>query len=129
MAATDAVMGPDEDTDRVGLSARLNLGSMFGILGWIKKEHGPLEISTTQLWVGSDVTDSTRVMVGYGQEDHNMVSMMKNEVGENPSAITGGVYHSLGGGLSLAYEGRSGDPDIAGEDNTTSHQFHIRYAF
>ena len=129
--AVDAVtaMMADEDTDRVGLAARVNFGSMFGMLGWIKKEHGPVEVAATQLWLGSDVGDSTRVMVGYGREDYNMAAMAASGSGENPSKITGGVYHSLGGGLSVAYEGTSKDSDVAGSDNTTAHRFAVRYNF
>ncbi len=80
------------------------------------------EPSTTQVWVGGSF-GNTSAMLGTGQHDDDTGSMN----GE-PSDITLGIYHNMGGGLKLLYEGHKADSDGAGSDKT-AHLFGIRLDF
>ncbi len=80
------------------------------------------EPSVTQLWVGGSF-GNTSAMIGSGTHD-----MDTGMMGSEPSAVVLGVYHNLGGGLKLLYEGKSSDSDGMGKDDTT-HLFGIRLDF
>ena len=80
--------------------------------------------SVTQFWVGGSF-GNTSAMVGLGQGDADMGD---DVAGNDPSDITLGVYHSLGGGFNLLYEGSKRDYDGAGGDNTR-HLFGVRLDF
>ncbi|MXZ82063.1 MAG: hypothetical protein F4Z15_12100 [Gammaproteobacteria bacterium] len=121
-----ASTGPE--TDRIGISAHVSMGQFWGKLGWTSKEVDDEETDYTQLWLGTSFTDSTSAMIGYG----------KSETDGNtaePNALTLGLYHNMGGGLRLWYEGISADPDGGLNDDgtmmhkSTNHYVGIRYDF
>ncbi len=64
-------------------------------------------------------------MLGRGQGDMDAGNDM---AGDDPSDVTLGVYHNLGGGFKLLYEGHRVDSDGAGGDKT-EHLFGIRLDF
>ena len=80
------------------------------------------EPSVTQFWVGGSF-GNTSAMLGTGTHD-----MDTGMMGSEPSAVVLGVYHNLGGGLKLLYEGKSADSDGMGSDKT-NHLFGIRLDF
>ena len=128
--AIDSEQRSTGDIDRSGVSARLNLGNFYGMLGYQASEVGTNESeSQVQLWLGTDF-GSTRVQVGFGEADLNFSD--NSDAMRNASQITVGVYHSLGGGMKLYYEGADVS-DIAGDANTykdtTTHYFGMRYDF
>ncbi len=81
------------------------------------------EPSTTQFWVGGSF-GNTSAMLGTGQRDNDIGDV----AGGEPSDVTLGVYHNLGGGLKLLYEGIKKDTDGTGGDQT-DHVFGIRLDF
>ena len=111
--------GPE--TDRIGLSGHISFGQFWGKLAWSSRDTGT-ETDLAQLWVGADLTDSTNAMIGYGQSETDGID-------ETPSVVTLGLYHNMGGGLRLWYEGRSDDDDMPNTDNVVAHYAGIRYDF
>ena len=71
--------------------------------------------SLNQIWVGGSM-GSTSAMLGLGRGDSDGGDV----AGNDPSGVTLGVYHDMGGGLTLMYEGGTRDNDGAGGD-TTDH--------
>ncbi len=58
-----------------------------------------------------------------------VVTTMAGDVpGNDPSGVTLGVYHNMGGGLTLMYEGGTVDNDGGGGDKTT-HWLGMMYNF
>ena len=113
------------ETDRIGISAHMSMGQFWGKLGWTSKEvtQGGMSKDTdyTQLWLGTSLSDSTSAMVGYGKSETDGSTA-------EPDALTLGLYHNMGGGLRLWYEGKSSDADD-GSDKSTDHYVGIRYDF
>ncbi|MYD76191.1 MAG: hypothetical protein F4244_06205 [Gammaproteobacteria bacterium] len=113
------------ETDRIGISAHMSMGQFWGKLGWTSKEvtQGGMSKDTdyTQLWLGTSLSDSTSAMVGYGKSETDGSTA-------EPDALTLGLYHNMGGGLRLWYEGKSSDADD-GSDKATDHYVGIRYDF
>jgi hypothetical protein len=69
-------------------------------------------------------SDSTSAMIGYGQgETDDLVA--------EPNQISWGVYHNMGGGFKLMYEGTTYDADAAGsaEGDFDRHVFSMRLDF
>jgi len=135
-AGTDAETGrgPETDrrgpeTDRVGVSGKLTLGQFWSTLAWSSKnvtgtkdDRSESETEYAQLFVGASLTDSTSAWVGYGQSETEGKP-------ETPSAINVGLSHSLGGGLSVFYEGKANDNDKPNQDSTLTHYAALRFDF
>ncbi len=88
-----------------------------------------LDASTTQFWVGGNF-GNTSAMLGTGRAD---LDIDDNAAGNDPSDVTLGIYHDLGGGLKLLYEGNKKDTDgfkvdDKGKDKTV-HLFGISLDF
>ena len=120
--------GVDNTTDGnsiTGGAVQVSLGNYWASIAQhsVDPEGEGAEPSTTQLWVGGSF-GNTSAMVGTGQGDKDMGDV----TGGEPSDVTLGVYHSLGGGLGLIYEGHKLDSDGAGKDATT-HLFGVRLDF
>ena len=117
------------DTDRLGLAAKLSFDGFFVQAAWQENEIGPLTTDQIALYGGVDI-GATRIMLGY--QDAN-----KEKAGKDASVdqLIFGVYHSLGGGLKLAYEGTSisYDNHVDDDDNKVNdsvrHTFGMRYDF
>jgi len=120
--------GVDNTTDGdslTGAGIQVSMGNYWASVAQQSKDpdadNAP-EPSTTQLWVGGSF-GNTSAMIGTGSHDDDTGMM-----GGEPSDLTLGVYHNLGGGLKLLYEGHSADSDGMGSDKTT-HLFGIRLDF
>ncbi len=121
----DEMMGMTYDTDRLGVSSKVTAGNFYAMVGYHESEMEMMggmteERSQTQVWGGMSV-GSTTLQLGFGQTD---------KMGNEPSQITLGVYHNLGGGMRLYYEGASVDKDtMDSNDDVTQHIFGMRYDF
>ena len=116
--------GIDNTTDGADLSGaaiQVSLGNYWASIAQqsSKPDGGGAEPSVTQLWAGGSFGD-TAVMLGTGRAD--------DDAGGNPSDVTLGVYHDMGGGFKLLYEGNKEDSDGAGSDKTI-HLFGVRLDF
>jgi len=114
------------ETERLGVSAKLSMGQFYGIVAYGTKNvtgNGTeTENEYLQVWGGVHLADSTSALIGYGQSETEGSDA-------NPNAVTLGLYHSMGGGLQLFYEGISRDPDAAGMDSSANHKAGIRFDF
>ena len=127
-ATKPARKGQGPETDRVGVSGKLELGQFWGTLAWSSKNVNDYDAKTeketeyTQLFIGASLTDNTSGYVGYGQSETEG-SMLE------PSVVNVGLSHSLGGGMSLFYEGRSEDTDETNKDSIIRHYVALRFDF
>ncbi len=121
--------GVDNTTDGdsiTGAAIQVSLGNYWASVASHTVDpdgDGNPEPSTTQLWAGGSF-GNTSAMIGTGSLDKDIGAGAGNEPGD----ITVGVYHNVGGGFKLLYEGHSVDSDGAGEDETT-HLFGVRLDF
>ena len=74
-----------------------------------------------QLFFGSSLGENTSWLIGWGEGEAN--------AGPEPSQITWGLYHKLGGGLRLWYEGMTYDADAGGPGDLDRHVFGMRFDF
>ena len=125
-ACTATAAKTGTETERMGVSAKISLGQFYGIFAYSTKnvtDNGKeTETEYAQVWGGVHLADSTSALIGFGQSETEGMDA-------NPSAVTLGLYHKMGGGLQLFYEGISKDPDTAGMDNTSNHKAGIRFDF
>ena len=111
-----------------GVSAKVSLGQFWASLAWSSHEAEDMRGITTEdseymaTYFGMSITDSTSGWVGYSQSE------TEGSMAE-PSKVTAGLYHKMGGGLQLWYEGGTMDHDEAGKDDHVKHFFGIRYDF
>ena len=98
------------------LQARVNFGNYYVALARHSQDpdYGDADPSLTQVFVGGSM-GNTSALIGLGSGDYDGGDV----AGNDPSGTTLGVYHSLGGGLTLMYEGGSVDNDGAGGDSTS----------
>ena len=114
----------DDARDLSGLGVNVAFGNYWASIASQKKNTADSDVdpSSTHLWAGGSFGD-TSAMIGRGSAD-----LGGSGTGNNPSDLTLGVYHNLGGGLKLLYEGNKKDSDGAGKD-TTNHVFGMRLDF
>ncbi len=108
-----------------GLAIKVSLGNYWASIANQSKDpddDSAAEPSTTQFWAGGSF-GNTSAMIGTGRRDND-----GSGPGNEPSDITVGVYHNVGGGFKLLYEGHSTDSDGKGTD-TTTHLFGVRLDF
>ena len=113
---------------RASITGKISLGQFWGSLGWSSHEAEDMEGETKAdkeyitAFVGMSITDSTSGWVGFSQLE---------EEGEKaePSKVSAGLYHHMGGGLRFWYEGASEDKDKPNTDNEVVHYIGIRYDF
>ena len=79
--------------------------------------------SLNQVWVGGSM-GNTSASLGLGRGNNDTGDM----AGNDPSGVTLVVYHDMGGGLTLMYEGGTLDNDGAGGDYT-KHWLGMMYNF
>ncbi len=116
----------------VGGGVKVSFGNYWASVAHQSKDpegDGP-KPNTTQLWVGGSF-GNTSVMIGTGMHD---MDGNDNDPGNDPSDITWAVYHDLGGGFHLLYEGISKDFDNKMDANGMSmdeikHLFGVRLDF
>ena len=133
-AAVDADDHTEEDDGlgldhaRAAVSGKVSLGQFWGALSWSSHE-AENSAGVTQAdkeyvagYVGMSFSDSTSGWVGYSQSE------TEGNPAE-PSKIAAGLYHNMGGGLRLWYEGGALDKDVTGMDDDIKHFVGIRYDF
>ena len=121
--------GAIDDSDSgtlTALQARVNFGNYYVALGQFASdpESGYADPSRTQAWLGGS-WGNTSALIGLGSGDNDT----GDTAGNDPSGTTLGVYQSLGGGLTLMYEGGSRDNDGGTKADSTSHWFGMMYNF
>ncbi len=119
-----------DDTDArtlTGAAVKVSLGSYWASIARQSQDpDGPgAKPSTTSFWVGGSF-GNTSAILGTGRRDNDGVD---SDPGNDPGDITLGVYHDLGGGLKLLYEGNKNDVDGAAGGDTTTHLFGVRLDF
>ena len=140
VAATDNItlggaFNTNEETDGteetyLGASANVSFGNLWGSLGWTTQEEENAAGATTKdnefmaAYFGAQFTDSTRGFIGYSQKEDN-----HTQNAAEPSQIMVGVYHQLGGGMQLWYEGAAKDTDVATQDDDVTHVIGLQINF
>ena len=125
-AAYDIEKGSEgsEDETRTGISARFAFDGFYAQIGHQQWEKGSDNREHTQVWIGKQM-GKTNVRIGYGSGE---VSVSNIPSTPEPEQIVLGVYHEVGGGMTLYYEGTDVDGDGA-IDDTTQHILGMRYDF
>ena len=114
--------------NRAAITGKVSLGQFWGSLGWSRHESenssgvAQPDKEYVTSYVGMSFSDSTSGWLGYS------MSETEGSTAE-PSKIAAGLYHNMGGGLRLWYEGGSTDNDVAGSDDQVKHWIGIRYDF
>ena len=111
-AAFDAEDASDadgtSDTDRTGVAAKWAQGGWYAILGWQETDiDGGDTIDNASIYGGTSIGDSTNLMLGY--------QSASSDVKGDADQLILGVYHNMGGGLKLYYEGTSVSYDNSGD--------------
>ena len=120
-AATD----DNEGRTQTGAAIQVSLGNYWASIASQKKDNDDSNVdpSSTHLWLGGSF-GNTSAMVGAGSGDKGGAS----GPGNDPSEVILGVYHDMGGGLKLLYEGVNYDSDNNAGD-FSAHLFGIRLDF
>jgi predicted porin len=104
----DAPGGIGDDTDRTGVTAKWDSGGWFAMVGWMETETGDFGTKDLSFYGGFDFSDATTLMVGYAGGTSDAAD-------NDADQVFLGVYHSLGGGLKLWFEGTSVSYDAPGD--------------
>jgi predicted porin len=139
--ATDTqIAAGADDQSLFGIAMQASFGGFWGSIGWQGVDDGLRGPGATsemvQLFVGTDLGEKTSALIGYGQSE------LDNGTGAptvEPETFNLGIYHSLGGGMKLYYEGVIYDADneagaarIAGstfDNDLDYHYFGMRIDF
>ena len=92
------------DQDRTGIAAKWTADRWFAILGWHENENDLATIDQTQIWAGMNFGENTMAMLGFGAAENDATGL-------EPEQISWGVYHNMGGGFKLMWEGMTYDAD------------------
>ena len=100
------------DVDRTGLAAKWSSGGWYAMVGYQETdEDGGDTVDNTSIYGGTNIGDSTNLMIGW--------QGASSDANGDADQLILGVYHNMGGGLKLYYEGTSvsyddgrGDLDI-----------------
>lgn len=114
--------GKGPEIDRIGVSANVSAGQFWGALSWSTMETTD-DVADVRL-----NEEGTPVVFPEGTIPGAVETETDGEDAK-PSRVTLDLYHNLGGGLRLWYEGKSHDPDVDGEDRESQHFVGIRYDF
>ncbi len=87
--------------------------------------EAPDEVNTVFLWGGGNFSEQTSWMVGYSEADDG-IEVVDNDTGvtaetDDATQLTVGIYHNVGGGLRLYYEGVS----LESENRTWDGAHHL----
>lgn len=115
-------LSPD-DAERVGLAAKYSSGAWWASLSWYQLDNTAAQkTDQLQAWVGTTF-GNTSVMAGYGRADLNETG------GGKPTQFTLGIYHNMGGGFRLYYEGAFTDAKTSSMFDGNVSLFGMRYDF
>lgn len=100
--------GGADDTDRTGFAAKWVAGDFWAMVGWQEREVGSTSADQVSLYAGTSIGESTSVMIGFQDGESEFLNDGGFVIDEADQLILG-VYHNMGGGLKLYYEGTSID--------------------
>ena len=117
----------DGNNERLtALQGKISLGNYWAAIA--RHSQNPdgngAEPNLTQFWVGGSF-GNTSAMIGAGSADMDGDG---DAPGNDPSGTTLAIYHDVGGGLTLMYEGGTLDNDGKGADST-DHWLGVMYNF
>ena len=93
----------NDDTEYTGISATYNFGAVKVAVGLQEMEEGDTEVDSQVLLLSGNITEKTSWLLGLAEaEDQDDVET---------TSTNWGLYHSLGGGVTLGYEAKSIDKD------------------
>ena len=92
------------DQDRTGIAAKWTADRWFAILGWHENDNDLVTVDQGQIWAGMNFGENTMAMLGYGSAENDLTGL-------EPNQISWGVYHNMGGGFKLMWEGMTYDAD------------------
>ncbi len=118
------------DQDLFGIAAQYSTGGFWGSIGWQKMDDGLTGAGTereqVQIWLGTSFGEKTSAMIGWGQGEISGTGVPAGS--PEPSLVNIGIYHNMGGGLTLWYENALFDSDTPTGD-TDIHFFGMRINF
>jgi len=86
------------DVDRTGFAAKWAQGGWYAMLGWQEtEEDGGDTVDNVSIYGGTSIGDSTNLMVGWQDAS--------SDANGDADQLILGLYHNMGGGLKLYYEG------------------------
>ena len=101
------------DTDRTGVAAKWAQGGWYALLGWQETDNDVDTVDNTSMYFGSAIGDATNWMLGY--------QAASSDVNDDADQLILGVYHNMGGGLKLYYEGTT----VSYDDNRGDIDVHL----
>ena len=109
----------NDDADNFGISAKYNFGPVQIAAGVQNEEEGDAETDGTVLLLSGNFTENTSWLLAAAEAE--------NEKDVETSSTTWGIYHSLGGGLTLLYEAVDTDKD--NDAGSATHWLAMRLKF
>ncbi len=119
IAPTVAVADAD-DTEHTGIAIKCDFGVVKVTAGIEQMEKGDAEVDKQVLLLSGAITEKTSWLLGS--------SKTENQKDEETASTIWGLYHSMGGGVTLGYEARSNDNDGA-DDGGDQHNLFMRVNF
>ena len=115
-AEVPAVTG--DDAENTGIAIKYDFGVAAVTLGHQSYEKGDAEADTTFINVGGNISEKTNWLAMY--------STSEDQADAESDQILFGLYHNIGGGLTVYYEGT--EVDVKGTD-TSHHLLGMRINF
>ena len=111
MISISGAIDDGNDETLTALQAVVSLGDYWVALARhsVNPDGAGADPSLNQVWVGGSM-GNTSAMLGLGRGDDDMAGT------DDPSGVTLGVYHDMGGGFTLMYEGGT-----RSDDDSTNH--------
>lgn len=122
-AAWDQDQKVNNDNTRAGIAGKFTGGNFWASIGYFQLDN---DINTNKMWhvQGGGTFGKTSVLLSYGQADVNSAT------GGDPSQFLLGVYHNMGGGFRIYFEGTAYDDDNSGSrPDIDIGLFGMRYDF
>ena len=115
MISVSGAIDESRDTRLTALQGVVSFGDYYVALARhsVNPDGAGADPSLNQVWVGGSM-GNTSASLGMGRGDNDGGDV----AGNDPSGVTLVVYHDMGGGLTLMYEGGTRDNDGAGGDST-----------
>ncbi len=125
MISISGAVDDGNDMRLTALQAVVSFGDYYVALARhsVNPDGAGADPSLNQVWVGGSM-GNTSASLGLGRADLDGGDVPGND----PSGVTLVVYHDMGGGLTLMYEGGTRDEDGGGDDST-NHWLGMMYNF